>query len=408
MILFFKLAFRNVFRNRRRSLITLATVGIGFASMIFLWGFVDGAHNAGIAKNTDILTGHVVISRPGFRSTLSLDRPIADADKLRKIISEEPSVSAFTERMVAPALLGTAERSRSVVVLGLDPEKEDHVTTLSKYLTSGSPLNAANPENILVSSRVAEELQIKLGDKLVVIGQGIDGSMVGESVILGGIFQTASDTIDSTFCVASLSKAQRIFGAGDSIYQVVLRLKDIGEADKAAEILREKLDPKDYEVMTWKDELKSIWSWMQYEDAIVSLISLIFLIVVTSGILNTMLMAVAERTREFGVSIALGTKPYQLTLTIAIEGIVLGAVGILFGTVLGIVLVAIFHYVGIDISSFSQAEAVRMVGGRVFPTFSLERFWGAFTVAMLSSILASCYPAWKASRLDCIEAIRHL
>lgn len=413
MSLFAKIAWRNVLRNPRRSLITILTIAFGLGAMIFLWGFVDGAHNQVIAKTVSVYSGHLVVSGKGFHKNMDWDLPIPDPEQTKEFLSGDPQIEAFSERVFCPALVGTIDKSRSVVLLGIDPEKEPLVTSLRESVIEGEFLDPKETleekGGLLLPRPIAEDLKIKVGKKIVVIGQGVDGGLVGEALRVQGIFETGAELIDNAYVLVSMKRAQQIFALGDYVYQIPVKLKNNKAMPEVVQNLKAQFTgEKGYEVLTWRELLKSFSQWLDYENAVISLIALIFLVVVASGILNTMLMAVMERTREFGIVTALGTKPQHLIFSVSLEGFFLGGLGVLTGVAIGLLLVWFFGQIGIDLSSFASTEAVQALGGKVYPSISFEHFMGSVVVAMIASVSMSAYPAWKATKMDPIEAIRQI
>lgn len=406
MIPFIKIAWRNILRNRARSFITIAAVAAGLCALIFLKGFVDGADHQMVANYTDLFVGHIQIHKAGFQKSLGLDKSIHNEETIAAVLRKTPSVAAFTPRVKEFALISSPESSCGILLIGVDPEREQTVTTLHKKIRAGSFLSAGDNSRIVIGRRLAENLKVSAGDKVVIMGQAFDGSIAASAYTVAGLIEAGAEDLDKNLALITLRAAQDLFVMEGNISEIAVKTRSLDDIDAAAQDLRGRFNRKNFEVLSWKDISPMTYQWLQFDQIFTSLILFIVLLVVAGGILNTILMGVLERTKEFGIMLALGTKPSQIAWMVAAESFFLGLAGAGLGTLAGTGLVLISGRAGIDLSALSQALNNFYIGSVIYPVFRPVSVAVYAGIVLLLSIAVSVFPAIKASRLSPIEAIR--
>jgi len=405
-MIFLRLALRNIFRNARRSAITVVAIAVGMAALLFLWAFIDGVNEQMIANSTRYLSGHLQVHRAGYHDDQTLDRTLADGAQVTMRLQETGRVSAVSRRLEGSALASVADKSRGVVVLGVDPAAEAAATTLPQTIEQGRFLEAGDKEGVVLGARIAEALGAKLDTEVVLVTQAVDGSIGAARYRVRGIFRTRMDMLDGTYLLITLPAAQELYATGEAITTVVARLDDRGQVTATKARLQNALGAE-HEVLDWQELLPNVVQSVAFHEATGYVLVLVLFIVVAVGITNTVLMAVMERTREFGVMMALGTSQGQLTRLVFYEACLLGLGGLLTGAAAGLSLVGYYAAKGIDFSRYVRAvETMPGLTAVIYPLARPDRSAIISGFVFAIGILAALYPAWRASRLVPIVAIR--
>ncbi len=305
MATFFKIAWRNVLRNKYRSLITASSIAIGFASLVFIRAFVDGSHYQMVENYTDLLSGHIQVHKKGFNENMGIRLSITDPGAVAAVLKSNPQVKVFTERVKDYALISSAEQSSGILLMGVDPVKEKQVSTLYKKIRDGEFIS--DDKDIVIGKAMAKTLNVNIGDKVVIMTQGFDGSLASDAYRVSGLLDTGSDEIDKGIALITLKAAQDLFVLGNRISEFTVKVASHEEVDAVAAQLRRDLSSGDYEVLTWKQISPILVQWIEFDVAFINLLLAIVLLVVAAGILNTLLMGILERVREFGIMMAIGT-----------------------------------------------------------------------------------------------------
>jgi ABC-type lipoprotein release transport system permease subunit len=401
------LAWRNVLRNRRRSAITVSSIAIGLAAMTFMWGFIDGMNRQMVENTTRFFAGDVQVHLEGYHDDPSLDLTIAHAAPVLDAVRAHPQVAAASVRLEAKALASRGEKSRGVVVTGVSPQEEPRVTILSSALLEGSPLDAGAP-GVLIGEKLAESLGVRSGEELVLVGQGYDGSIASGRFPVQGVFRTRIDELDGFVAVMPIDTVRELYAAPDGATAIALRLRDRGEVDAVHASLASGLGPR-YEVLGWPALLPSVAVSVRFHEVTGYVVLLVFFVVVAAAVANPVLMAVLERTREFGIMLAIGMSQGMLLRLVVYESILLGAAGLALGNVVGLAITAYFSRAGIDVGAFEAG--LRTMPGLseiIHPVVRGDRSLMLSAIVFAIVCASAFYPAAKAALLKPVEAIRGL
>jgi ABC-type lipoprotein release transport system permease subunit len=401
-----RLAWRNVLRNRRRSIITMLSIAIGLAALTFLWGFIDGMNSEMVENTTRYLAGDAQVHVKGYHDDPSLDLAIADAAPVAQAIGHDPDVAASATRMEGKALASRGEKARGVVMVGVSPTEEARVTSLFSAIVAGAPLRSSDTTGVLVGIKLAESLGLSIGDELILVGQAYDGSISSARVPVRGIFRTKIDEYDGYIAVMPLGAVREFLAAPGGATEIALRLKDRERLGVVAPRLRAHLGQR-YEVVGWPTLLPMVATSRRYHEVIGFVILGVFFVVVAAGVANPVLMAVLERTREFGVMLAVGMTPSRLLRLVLWEALLLGALGVLVGNAVGLGATLYFGRVGINLSAFEAGLSVMPgLSDVIRPVVRIERSVFVSVIVFVTASLVALYPAVKAARLDPVNAIR--
>ena len=402
---FIKIAFRNIIRNRKRSLITISAVGFGLGALIFIWSFVEGAHRQMIENYTSLLTSHIQIHQAGFHQQNKLELNIADAPALLATVRQVPEVLAAAPRVKADGLISSSEASSGVLIMGIDPELEPTVSSIGRKVIGGGFIEDAASDQMVLGKTLARNLNVAIGDKLVIMSQALDGSIAAGAFHIQGLMDTGAEEIDKGVVLVPLKTMQDLFVMPGRVSEIAVRVRSGAEAPRAAAVLRGVL-PAGLEVLPWQQVSPMMQQWIEFDNAFIWIIVLVVMIIVAIGILNTVLMGVLERTREFGILLALGTTHKEIVAMVAWESVFLGLIGSLSGMALGLALSGYFSQAGINLSIFTSALNSLYMDAVVYPAIDMHYVLISVLLVLTTSVVVSIYPAWHAANLKPVEAIR--
>ncbi|EHJ06202.1 MULTISPECIES: FtsX-like permease family protein [Marinobacter] len=410
LLIFAQMALRSVFRNPRRSVITASATAFGLAAYLFLYAFADGFFEQMIHNSTQQLSGHVQVMAQGHDVDLSPAFRIADSQALQQQLQARLEVEAAAPRVLLRAMVANPGKSLPVELVGIAPEQERAVTELFRYMEQGTYVQSGEA-GIVIGQKLAEELGARLGDKLVITVQQAGGDLASSAQAILGIYRTGSDLFDTEYVFTNINAARRLGGLlEDEVSRIVLRLSDRAESAALARTLNQSLPLTNdgLEAQGWETLLPVVVQMVEMSQVDFYLILSVVFVVVAIGVMNTMVMSVMERTRELGVMLALGTRGVQLLLTIVFEAFFLAVLGMVAGTLAGGALVYWLNQAGIDLSSISGAlETIPGITDRVYPVLMFDHVWLPSLLLFLCSVTVALYPAWRAARLDPVEAIHH-
>ena len=402
------LAWRNVRRNRRRSIITMLSVSLGLAALTFLWGTLDGENQAMVENTTRYLASDVQVHVRGYHDDPSLDLAISETAPVVQALARDPDVAASTVRLEGKVLGSRGDKARGILMVGVTPAEEARVTSLFDALVAGAPLRPTDSTAGLVGVKLAESLGLRVGDELVIVGQAYDGSLSSARVLVRGIFRTNIGEYDGYVTIMPLGAVREFLAAPGGATSIALRLKNRERLDVTVPRLQAQLG-KRYEVVGWPRLVPSVVTAIRFHEVVGSLIVVIFFTIVAAAVANPVLMSVLERTREFGVMLAVGMSPNRLLRLVLWEALLLGVFGVLAGNVVGLAVTLFFGHVGINLTAFEAAlSSMSGASTTLRPIARIERSVAMSMIVFAIASLVALYPAVKAARLDPVNAIRGL
>jgi ABC-type lipoprotein release transport system permease subunit len=304
-------------------------------------------------------------------------------------------------------MVSSREGTFPVMIKGIQPEEEASVGLVAENVVAGRYLEADDEDVMLIGEALAERLEVAVGDRITLVGRATHEQMRRRTVTVVGVYGLGLSEVEKSLVFVSLAEAQTLFDLRDQATEVVVALESVGQEGPAVEALRVALPG--YEVNSWDELNPELRQSMQANVVFMDIFALVILLIAGIGILNLLLMAVFERTREIGLLAAMGLKQRELLVLFLLEGILIGLLGAVAGTVLGGVVTGIVGRVGIDYSGLSEmGELVALMGERAYPKLAVDLLLGrALTVAIIAA-LASLYPAWQASKREPAEALHYV
>ncbi len=407
MKLIAKLAWRNVWRNKRRTIITLGSIGFGLAALLFQQSLIKTLQNQIVEKSTRTYTAHIQIQAKKTTDTKVPDFRIANPIPVYEAVKKIPEITGWSPRIIFTGLVSSPQTSKGSLVVGVDPATEKSLTIIDSYLIEGKYLSTADDRQVMMGVKLAKELDLRLGEKLVIMVQGSDGSLSAEAFRLCGIYKTDSPVYDGQIVYVPLSATQRLLVCGQEVSIVGAKVRSEDEIDSVRDKLALALKDEEVSVLTWRESAHEIVSIQQFQNAVLLIVLIIIFSIVALGIFNTLLMSLFERIREFGLMMALGAKPAHVAGLIIVESAILGALGIAVGIVGGSALIFYFGKNGIALP-ISDAMGYWMPFDKVlYLKFVWKEHLLSCLAALLTSIVAALFPALHASRLKPANALRH-
>ncbi|TNE56755.1 MAG: ABC transporter permease [Alphaproteobacteria bacterium] len=401
-----KLAFRNLLRARRRSFLTGLSMAFGYLLASLSLSLAEGSYSGIIDLFTRDHTGHVQIHQGDYLDRPSINKHMADLDGLLATLDATPGVVGVSPRILAPSLVYLGDKSVVANVIGIDPERERKTTRLVEKVKEGTYLTGQqNPEGydvVMVGQAIVDSLKLSIGDELVLIGQGAEGSIANDIFVVGAIVGT-KDSFEKQHVYMSREAAQRYLYMGNSAHEIAILTGDYADARKVASDLRLQLTDPELSIDPWQVVEKTFYESMT-ADKMGNYVSVgLIMLMVSIGVLNTVLMSTLERTREFGLLKAIGTRPRQVFNMILIETVVLASLGSLAGALLALPINAYFTDHGILMPQPMEVGGIpfdRIVAEVSFVTMVLPALLVIFTAALVALL-----PGLKAARVTPVRAL---
>jgi ABC-type lipoprotein release transport system permease subunit len=407
------MAWRNIWRNPRRTILTISAIAFASLLLVFMLSFQFGSYEAMINASVKINTGHIQVQAQDYQDKQSIHLVVPNPAAIADILNKTPEVDAYTFRAKAFSLVSSRERTYGVAVIGIDPAKEAAVSTLKNLIRRGSYLPQDDlhqePPQALIGSLLARNLHVGPGDELTVLGQGRDGSIAATVVRIAGIYSSGMDEFDRSSIHIPLKHFQDVYTMRGAIHEAVVvgkSLKHVAKIKKDITAQTAKINLKHPLVtLDWVELMPGLRQAIEMDLVSGIIFYLILILVVAFSILNTFLMAIFERTKEFGVLMAMGTTPGRLTKMLLIESMSMTMVGIVIGIIIGCLVTWYFQIHGIDIAGSSEILKQYGISGRIHPQLSLISAISGPAVVLLITFLAALYPALKVRRLRPVEAL---
>jgi len=408
MAILMKLAWRNLWRNVRRTLITMAAIGLGLALAMVSIGLGDGGHEQMIESGVRMGAGHITVQPRGYQKNPSNEKTITNETPVLRALKDIPQVREVSLRIVGRGLISSAANSSGIAFRGVDPTQEGDKSLLAPHVISGDYLSVGDARGILIGEKLAQKLRVSVGKRVVLMGQDASKEVSSSLFRVKGIYKTGVSDLDRYFCVISLEGARHFLGLEQGVTQVAIYLGSQFEVEKVLSLLRSRLGFLPIEVLPWQEVMPDLLRFVQLDDAGNYLFLGIILVIVALGILNTILMSVLERTREFGMMLALGLSPCFLFFTIMFETTILALMSMVFGGGLGFGGHHYFATVGLNLTGLT-AERLTLAGTIISPILYSHlrpmRVVGLLIIVFLVTLVTGLYPAVKASRLSPVKAI---
>jgi ABC-type lipoprotein release transport system permease subunit len=409
MMLFLRIAWRNVWRQRRRTLLIAGAMGVMMALLVFYDGLIGGFEQAIYGNAIQLLGGNIQVHAPGYGDTLG-SKPLlslTDPDAVVQAAESQPEVVAASKRIVTGGLVTNREGAFAVSIIGIETDKEAKVTPVADNITKGRYLNPDDGDMIVIGQGLATAMDIDVGDRITMVGSSKNEQNRQRTMTIVGIYDVGVPSVEKAMIYMSLAEAQSLFDLDGQVTEIVISLKQIGQEQGVIDAING--SASGYEVETWENSFPELKRTMDMKTGVMSYMGVFMLCIAAIGILNLLMMAVFERTREIGIVGALGLKPREITLLFLLEGTLIGVMGAVFGAILGIAINLALSVNGLNYSQFANlTEYTALISGSIYPQLDLLKvLQHALTVAIIAA-LAALYPAIQASQREPAEALHYV
>lgn len=408
MNLVLKLGWRNIWRNKRRSIITILAVTFAVMLSIVMRAIQLGTYDVNIKHVVDLYTGYLQLQVPGYQKNPTLQKSFVFSEHLNRALIEDPRIIAAAPRIVGDGLVSFRDKSQGAILVGTSPEQERRVSKLADRVVEGRFLEESADDEVLVGEKLLENLSASIGDQIVVLAQGYDGSLGNLRFTIVGTLKTGMAQFDQSSLVMTLAAARDLFVMDGRVNTVAIRLEDLSAIQRVQESLASPADQEGLKVLAWNEVVPDFEQSIQLDNVSGILMLAILVIVVAFGITNTVLMSVTERFREFGIILSIGMQPRMLVTLVFLETIIIVLVGLALGNLLAIGVNLYFVNNPIVFTGdFEQIYAEYGFLPRIESTFRISSFLNISLSILGISLLAMLYPLAKVIRLEPLKGIRY-
>lgn len=411
MTMLMKMGWRNIWRNKRRSLLTILAIVFATFFTIVQQGIAIGTWEYGIANAVEMFAGYLQIQKHGYQDNPSLAKSFPYPGRVTSILDKTEAVTGYAPRIQADGLASYRENSAGAAIIGIDPASERRISRFHERVKSGRMLGQNSTDEVVVGYKLLANLKAQVGDTVVILAQGFDGVMGNQKYRIVGAMKFGSPEFDAVTIAMHIRAAQELLAMEGRVNIVAIGTRGLHAADdvrREVVVSLAKQNEAQLDVLPWNEVMPELKQSMDFDQVNHLLILAILIVIVAFGVLNTVLMSVTERFREFGIALAIGMQPAGLVRLLFIETICLALVGIAVGGSIGMAVNAYVAYhpipIGGDLAQLYEDYGFMPV---IVATTRIS-IPLTFACAMLLVSLLSClYPAFRVSRLEPLKGIRH-
>jgi putative ABC transport system permease protein len=400
------MAWRNIWRNKRRTMITAASIFFGVFFAITMRSFHLGSWESLINSVVHTYTGYIQVHAKDYWNDKTIDNTFENSFQLQRRIAENKDVKSVIPRLESFALASAGDQTKGVIVIGIDPLKEDEFSALSPKLVEGAFMTP-HDQGIMLTMRLSKYLNTGVNDSLVLISQGYHGASAAGKYKVTGIIHLPSPDFDGQIVYMNLPVCQEFYGAAGRITSLVVNIGNTLKMNKIAYNIRQTRGLENNEVMTWQEMMPELYQQFRSDNASGKILIGILYVIIGFGIFGTVLMMTTERKREFGVMVAIGMQKFNLALILSIEMLIIGALGVLTGVIASIPIVTYYHFHPLRVSG-AVAQTMEQYGmDPVIPvSWHFDYFLYQALVVFILVLVASLYPLMTVLKLKVVKALR--
>jgi len=397
------LAWRNLWRNHRRTAIMLGAISVGAWAMIFMTALTQGMVNEMIRDGISALPGHVQVHHPDYRDDPNIANLIPASDTEIAAAFAPAGFNAWSSRIKVPAVVTSEHDSRGVTLLGIDPARERGMIFVDYDKVDGRFLDSVEDSGVVIGHKLANTLETGVGKRIVLMSQDPENDVADRGFRVVGLFHANVEAFEETYVFAGKQTIQKMLRVGDHVTEIVVLGDDYRDVEAEYAQVLELVDGS-VEVLRWTELDAYLGTMLAVMDGFVLIWVVVIFLALSFGLVNTLVMAVFERVREIGLMLALGMKPGSILGQILIESMLLLSIGLGIGNLLAWLTIKPLES-GIDISIVAEGMAMMGASSMLYPQLRMEDVVLANVVVLILGFLASLSPAWRASRYEPIEAI---
>jgi ABC-type lipoprotein release transport system permease subunit len=401
------IAWRNLWRNHRRSLIMLTAIAIGLWGMIWMTALMRGMVDQMIDDAIKTLSGHVQIHARGYLDDPSIDHSMPEVSanpRLEKLLNT-PQVTSWSQRIRVPAVIRSERDVFGVTLVGIDPEQEKGLSFIADSIAEGRYLKSGDDDHLLLGRKLVDQLKTRAGQRVVLMSQDPDNNIAERGFRIGGVFDTNLQATETAYVFAGIDTVRRMLRIGNQISEISLLGQDYRHVDVLADEVRHVAGNRD--VKTWLEIDPYMASMMKVMDGFIFVWFGVIFLALSFGLVNTLLMAVFERTREIGLVQALGMQPGSILFMVLIESLIMLVIGLAAGNLLSWLTILPIRD-GLDLSGVAEGFEWAGMSTTLLPAVKSFDVLLANAIILILGIAASLFPAWRASRKVPVEAITRI
>ncbi|MCD4788674.1 MAG: ABC transporter permease [Bacteroidales bacterium] len=401
----FNIAWRNLWRNSRRSIITMASVFFGVILSTLMTSMQYGSYDAMIDNVVKFYSGYAQIFTEAYHENKTINNTFELTDSIYNIVKETPQVTNIAPRLEYFALASSEELTKGAMIIGIDPEKENKVTEVKKWVETGQYLEQGD-KGVLIAIDLANYLKIKVGDTLILYGQGYHGVTSADLFPIRGILNFPMPELNKQLVYMDLATCQNYFGADNMITSLIVMVEDHYDLPKAMRYLKSKIKSP-LMVMSWDELQPELVQMIEADRAGGVFMKLILYMVIAFGVFGTIIMMMAERIRELGVTIAVGMQRFKMGTILFIETILTGIVGTLIGIIGSIPVIGYFYNNPITLTGDAAKTMIDMgIEPYLYFSWNPQVFYNQALIVFIITIFVGIFPVYKALNLKVNQALR--
>lgn len=405
MKFFLKLAWRNVFRNKRRTIIASIAIGIGLASLIVTDGIMIGMSKNLIDSATSTLLGQAQIHNKNFRLTQDVEKTIYAPESITRSLKKERVVSNISHRVISFGMLTSPSNVESIILYGINPNEDKFLSKVDDNIKEGSYFSDNNERDIVIGEKLARVLEVGIGDRVVItVAQAFSGDLSQDMYRVSGIYKFGINEMDNGIAFIRLRKAQKMLNLKGKIHEIAINFTDLNFAENKNSGFWKKYSKGSNEAVSWVKILPELKNVLDMTNISMAVMGIILFVVVVFGIINTLFMSLYERMFEFGILRAVGTRPSGVRKLIIFESAVLAAISIVIGVILGFIISMMLLKWGIDYRGIEMAGAT--MSEMLYPVINLRQFIIYPISVFIFTIIVGLYPAYVAGKIVITDALR--
>ena len=404
--MFLKLAWLNIWRNKRRTLITTASVFFAVLLAVATRSMTDGIYVNMIHNVVSYSSGYLQIHQKGYWDEQSIDNTFEENKELTQSLLDNQDIQHIMPRLETFALASYAEKTKGVLILGIDPEKEKEVNKLHEKVVEGNYIETINDNAVVIGEGLASQLKLKANDTIVLLGQGYHASSAAGKYRVKGIIKLGSPELNNNIVYMPIQRAQSMHGAENRLTAISIMLDKSSSIETLKSSLEKEIDTDTYEIMSWKEMMPEMDQFITADSTGHYIIIGVLYLIISFGLFGTLMMMTFERSREFGILIAIGMKKRYLAVILLLESLMISLIGCLAGILGGILIVQWFTKYPVHFTGELQ-EIYENYGIEPIIYFSSDEkiFITQTLIVLLLSTILTFYPCFKVMKLKPIEAI---
>ena len=404
MKMLIKIASRNLWRNKKRSLIIISAVSIGLWAGTFLIAFYNGMIEQRINSAIGKEVSHIQLHHPKFRSDHYIRYFLPKSQEMLQTIKKDTLVKAATGRVIIKGMMASASGSSGITINGVEPKIENTITKLDSKIIEGKYFNPEKTNEIIISEKIRKKLKLQLHKKAILTFQDKEGNLAAEAFRVVSIYKTINGPYDESNVFVRNTAVDSLAEIDNAFNEIAVLLKSNEDLDKSTEIFTQNFP--NTEIKTWKEIVPELGLTISVGDQMTLIFMGIILIALAFGIVNTMMMAVLERTREIGMLLALGMNKFKIFIMILLEKLFLILAGCPIGMILAAISVTITQHTGIDLSRYSDTYSSFGYDAIIYPSLTFNQIKTVLLLVVLTALISALFPARRALKLNPAQALK--